>query len=202
MVITRALGGDFKYEGGLEWINMAGNRSVFLKDSSSGQQELIPMLLALQEISTYPNYSFTFIEEPEAHIFPETQYKIVEIIARVYNLLKRNTGFFITTHSPYILTAFNNLIQAENTFQDIQKRFTQKEIDNNIKDDLLKKLHSTINQGSWINFDDVAVYLVENGKCRDIKARETKLIDADAIDEVSDTAGAIFNQLLDISPGD
>ncbi|MCU0290310.1 MAG: hypothetical protein MUF15_28495, partial [Acidobacteria bacterium] len=61
---------------------------------------------------------------------------------------------------------------------------------------------STINQGSWINFDDVAVYLVENGKCLDIKDRETKLIDANAIDNVSDAAGAIFNQLLDISPGD
>jgi hypothetical protein len=66
-----ALGGEFQYDGTNDWITAAGNRSVLLKDSSSGQQELVPMLLALQELSTYPNYSFTFIEEPEAHIFPD-----------------------------------------------------------------------------------------------------------------------------------
>lgn len=199
-----ALGGEFKSDGTNDWIapDPVGNRAVLLKNSSSGQQELTPMLLALQELSTYPNYSFTFIEEPEAHIFPETQYKIVEIIAGVYNLLKRNTGFFITTHSPYILTAFNNLIQAENTYRDIKKQFDKKEIDSSIKDDLMKKLDDTIKQGRWVAFDDVAVYLVENGKCRDIRDSETKLIDADAIDKVSDAAASTFTRLLDISPGD
>jgi hypothetical protein len=197
-----ALGGEFKYDGIYEWIVSAGNRSVRLKDSSSGQQELVPLLLALQELSTYPNYSFTFIEEPEAHIFPETQYKIVEIIARIYNIQNRNTGFFITTHSPYILTAFNNLIQADNTFQDIKRQSDKREIVGGKKDDLIKKLHDTIKQGSWVSFEDVAVYLVEGGKCRDIRDSETKLIDAEAIDKVSDSAASTFTQLLDISYGD
>ncbi|HLP46461.1 MAG TPA: AAA family ATPase [Candidatus Kapabacteria bacterium] len=197
-----ALGGKFKYDGTNDWITVPGNRSVLLKNSSSGQQELTPMLLALQELSTYSNYAFTFIEEPEAHIFPETQYKIVEVIASVYNIRKRNTGFFITTHSPYILTAFNNLIQAENTYRDIKKRFDSKEINDSLKEDLIKKLADTINQGRWVAFDDVAVYLIEGGKCWDIKDSEAKLIDADAIDKVSDTAASIFNRLLDISCGD
>lgn len=197
-----ALGGEFKYDGINEWLTTAGNRSVRLKNSSSGQQELVPMLLALLELSTYPNYSFTFIEEPEAHIFPETQYKVVEVIARVYNIRNRNTGFFITTHSPYILTAFNNLIQAENTSIDIQMRLKTGEIDLNIKDNLIKKLDTTITPGRWVAFDDVAVYQIEDGSCRDIRVKENKLIAADAIDKVSDDAASTFNQLLDISSGD
>jgi predicted ATP-dependent endonuclease of OLD family len=143
-----------------------------------------------------------FIEEPEAHLFPESQRNIVEIIAMVYNLLNRNSGFFITTHSPYILTSFNNLIQVDNTYREIMKRFEMGKIDQKIKNDQIKRLDKIIKPNRRVSFDDAAVYVIKDGKCKDIRNNQNKLIDENVIDEVSGRIDSIFDQLIDILPGD
>ena len=53
---------------------------------------------------------FLIIEEPEAHIYPLLQKRVMEFIALFTNM--RDSGVFITTHSPYILTVANNLYYA------------------------------------------------------------------------------------------
>ena len=57
-----------------------------------------------------PSRTDMYIEEPEAHIYPSTQ---KDFIYSLVNLLngRRKHFCFIATHSPYILTALNNLIQ-------------------------------------------------------------------------------------------
>ena len=50
------------------------------------------------------------IEEPEAHIYPLLQKRVMEFIALFANI--QDSGVFITTHSPYVLTVANNLYYA------------------------------------------------------------------------------------------
>jgi hypothetical protein len=202
-ICSEVLRGEYKYLNKVEWIKTGGGKLIFLRDSSSGQQEVAPLIVSLMVLSGLPeNHFHMFIEEPEAHLFPESQRNIVEIIAMVYNLLNRNSVFFITTHSPYILTSFNNLIQAENAYREIVKRFDKGKIDQKVRVDRLKRLDKIIKTNRRISFGDVAVYVIKDGKCKDIRNNQNKLIDENDIDEISIRTDSIFDRLLDISFGD
>lgn len=48
-----------------------------------------------------------FIEEPEAHLHPEVQVKLIEIFAQLTSL---NLKIFITSHSNYMFNKINNLL--------------------------------------------------------------------------------------------
>jgi predicted ATPase len=89
-------------EDGRDWIQMDRGR-IEIGKASSGQQEAIPLLLA---ISRFPQPGKTLIiEEPEAHLFPTAQ---VEILAFMVNqCVERNTSMMFTTHSPYLLSSLN-----------------------------------------------------------------------------------------------
>lgn len=50
------------------------------------------------------------IEEPESHLFPESQKYITELIALVNNC---GHSIVLTTHSPYVLGTLNNLLYAK-----------------------------------------------------------------------------------------
>ncbi|MGP1570390.1 MAG: AAA family ATPase [Eubacteriales bacterium] len=92
-------------------------RKTAIDKCSSGQRELFYLLnfIVLMQTSTfsYGNTAILFIEEPEAHLFPNEQKMILELLGEVFNLLNENGvkwRFFITTHSPYILNALNNML--------------------------------------------------------------------------------------------
>jgi len=55
--------------------------------------------------------SLLIIEEPEAHLHPETQVKIVRLIAK---LVRNGLYILITTHSDFLLNEISNLILAGN----------------------------------------------------------------------------------------
>jgi hypothetical protein len=200
---SEVLRGEYQYRNKVEWIKEGGDKLIFLRHSSSGQQEVAPLIVSLMVLSGLPvSHFYMFIEEPEAHLFPESQRNIVEIIAMVYNLLNRNSGFFITTHSPYILTSFNNLIQADNTCLEIKEQFNKGKIDQKVRDDRLKRLDKIIKPTRRISFDDAAVYVIKDGQCKDIRNNQNKLIDENVIDEASGRIDSVFDQLIDIIPGD
>ena len=92
-------------------------RKTAIDKCSSGQRELFYLLnfIVLMQTSSfsYGNTAILFIEEPEAHLFPNEQKMILELLGEVFNLLNENGvkwRFFITTHSPYILNALNNML--------------------------------------------------------------------------------------------
>jgi AAA15 family ATPase/GTPase len=154
---------------------------VKLQYASSGQQEVAP----LAPIAIF-NYSTVLIEEPEAHLYPSSQKKVIEFISDKYN---RNAGssYTITTHSPYILTTINNLIAASNACSTKNKK---------------NKVEAIIPSTKWISFKEVTAWYVNEGTAKSIMDPESKLIDANAIDDVSDQLAAEFDALLDIQYGE
>lgn len=52
-------------------------------------------------------YDILFIEEPEAHLHPEVQVKLIEIFAKLTNL---NLKIVITSHSNYMFNKINNIL--------------------------------------------------------------------------------------------
>ncbi|MBH3339063.1 hypothetical protein I5L51_08070 [Pseudomonas mendocina] len=94
----------------------------------------------------------------------------------------------MTTHSPYILTAFNNLIQAHNVFLAIKS--TEKE--------KLADLYNLIPREQLVNFDHVSAYMISAGGAKPILDKELRLIDAGAIDNVSNVFADKFEKLLDM----
>lgn len=179
--ITEAiLKGVYVYENGKDWIETNGQR-ILLSNASSGQQESLPMLLVLSNIALGVfggKGKQVIIEEPEAHLFPVSQKRIIELLSLLYN--KHNTDFVLTTHSPYIPTAINCAILAH----DIICR----EGEDAVKD--------IFNPDFAIKYEDVRAYTIENGHLKSILNDELRLISANVIDSVSDEFENIFSNLL------
>lgn len=124
-----------------------------------------------------------YIEEPEAHIFPSTQKDFVYSLVSLLNG-KTKHSCVIATHSPYIMTSFNNLIQAgqiakesDEKAQKVKERFTTRQL---------------------LRYDDVAAFSMHDGQATSILDKEYGLISADALDAVSQDISDDFNFLINI----
>jgi predicted ATPase len=104
-------------------ITLPNDQKVSPQYLSSGQQELLYLLIYFNYMKHYPPYDYTtstsiFIEEPEAHLFPEDQKNAMEFIVKIFRLFSeeenRFTRFFITTHSPYILNVVSTMMNRGN----------------------------------------------------------------------------------------
>lgn len=187
---TKILCGKYFQEDGEDYLEMDGGRKISVSNSSSGQQEVLPLALILRSIAlSKPKIGgqSIYIEEPEAHIFPAAQRDMVDLISTVYNSGKDNLQFFITTHSPYILTAFNNLLQAGFLAA-------------NATEEKKKEIAGYVPASRFLDPNDLAVYSLAGGDCHSILDLETGLIDTNIIDAVSDELAIQFDQLLDINP--
>ena len=144
--------------------------------SSSGQQELVYLLMLL-EILPQTDFNFSkmfsyFIEEPSAHLFPKEQKGIMECIARIFqNDKKKNTRFFITTHSPYVLNVINNMLKKGS----IIKR--------NI--DRAKEIEEAFNFPHLFVEDVSASFINNDGTKTDMLDPEEEMIFADSIASIS-----------------
>lgn len=149
-----------------------------LKHASSGEQEFLPLFLSLLQKED----SGFIIEEPEAHLFPKSQKEVTRFL-----LSHRNAAgdVFITTHSPYILASFNNLLYAGI----IHEKLTPSK---------KTELGKLIPEECLVKENSLAAYYVDNGTAKDIIDPETKLIMADVIDEVSDDIDAEFDKIAEL----
>jgi len=164
------------------------DRRIALANSSSGQQEILPLLVVLSKLPFLVNLFMgrtVYIEEPEAHIFPSTQRHIIELIATVFNYHEDTLQFFITTHSPYTLTSFNNLLQAGILYKELDAEH-------------LEELEKIVPKYKALSTDDFSAYALANGKCTSIINPETGLIDATIIDSVSEDLMIEFDNLINL----
>ena len=178
-IVEIILNGTYQFKDDQDWIK-SKNGLINLANASSGQQESLPMLLILSIFPFLHSKNSTFfIEEPEAHLFPVSQKHIVSLIALIYN---KGQGSIVTTHSPYILTAINNLLLA----YDIKT----KQGDDSIK--------GIVDIDTCINFDDVKAYTIKDGNLISIMNTENRLIGINIIDSVSDDFNNTFDDLLSL----
>lgn len=177
-IVENILNGKYQYKDKQDWIKSKGEE-INLANASSGQQESLPMLLIL---SIFPfinqdNQNMYFIEEPEAHLFPISQKHIMFLIGLMYN---NNQNNVITTHSPYILTALNNLLLA----YDVKAEKGEQALEN------------IIDKEFCINYEDVKAYTISNGQLASIMDKEERLIGVNIIDSVSEEFNDTFDSLL------
>ena len=183
--LKRILKGEYSYINGEEQLKLVtseGAKNININFASSGQQEAL-WILNLLYYYIYEEQSCVFIiEEPEAHLYPDSQKEIAEYIA--LSLMQENECI-ITTHSPYILGTLNNLLDAN--------RLQEKGIDVSA---LLEK-NSLIAQ-QLLRRDDFAAYFIDRGFVTDAMDEETGLIRNELIDGASDKINRFADELFDL----
>ena len=137
----------------------------------------------------YYNYPQLYIEEPEQHLYPTSQAKLLRDIISQFAMAKEKTGYpgyvVMTSHSPYILTQLNVLLKARKAYR-INKETT---LDLIPKDCILP-----------LNYYS-AFYVTTDGRMEGMIDRETGMIKGEYLDAISETTEDELNQLNDIIYG-
>lgn len=124
-----------------------GENTTFLEHASTGQQNVIRILQDVFMSMLYNEMIFRVIEEPEAHLHPKTQKHLMHIIALMRNHI--DSQIVLTTHSPYLLAALNNLLTAEQ----LSKR----------NPGAAAEIEARVPKLCWLTPDDVEVYHLKDG---------------------------------------
>ncbi|OAV73136.1 hypothetical protein Barb6_00526 [Bacteroidales bacterium Barb6] len=167
------------------------NSKIRFSQSSSGMQSVIPLWTVFNQYVKDNNGDesekrrIIIIEEPELNLFPTTQVALMEWM--MGKMKKSKGSIVITTHSPYILSAIDNLILAN----EVATKAT-----NNKDKKRLKKLEKLLPSMALVDFNEVSSYLFSsNGIVKDIADKELKLLGAEYIDEASNKTSKLFNDL-------
>lgn len=177
-LIKKILRGTYRYSNGEEQIVLEDGKYVKINYSSSGQQECVWILNLLFYHLIQQKRTLFIVEEPESHLFPESQKYISEFIALV---VKMGHSVLLTTHSPYVLGTLNNLLYAGTLAPKYQ--------DN--ADKIISKLF-------WIEHDKFDSWFVEDGTIENCMDREIQMIQNERIDEISKVINADFDMLLEL----
>lgn len=181
-IINKILKGKYVFSSDGEKIYFNEKEYVKLIYSSSGQQEVVWIVLLLFVILLENRDVFIVIEEPEAHLFPEAQKDIVELISLLINT--SSSHIIITTHSPYILSAFNIYLYA-----------------GQLTDALDKQSHLKIDKKLRITkpFTAFLVNRINNQFSQNnIVDEDLHLVKAEVIDGISNEMNILFDQLLEL----
>ena len=168
-----------------EAVETGDGRIIPIAMASSGQQEALPLLLLMVRFFLVPHVQgrSIYVEEPEAHLFPSAQREVVDLLVETANRRNEEMQVVMTTHSPYILTSLNNLLQAGRRYAEATPA-------------LEKKLAKIVPKSRALASGRVAAYVLEGGKASSILDEETGLIDPEAIDSVSEILAQEFHKLL------
>jgi hypothetical protein len=200
--VKEIVGGEVRMNGNeVNFIDKKG-RVLPLSFLSSGTQELLPLLHVVERWANlqehrqlYGVYGLSggvtkvppagkflvYLEEPEANIFPSTQNQLVRLFAQLSYEPSWDFSWVITTHSPYILSAFNNLIEAGQAARNNPK----------LRDEVAK----IVPEQYWIKKGDFKAYAIENGELVSILNR-SGFVEANYLDQVSEVIGDEFDKLL------
>lgn len=169
-LIKKIFKADYTSENDGEKIYFDEKHWVKLMYGSSGQQEVL-WILMLAFINILENKKcFVVIEEPEAHLFPVAQKDVIELIALMINTT--GSKAIITTHSPYILTSMNILLYSH-------------KVENAVKCN-----DSVVLKNMRVSYKEFAAYRVSKNAERknvveSLMDEESQMINTNYIDEVS-----------------
>jgi len=186
-LISQILNSKYLREKEKDYLMHSDKRIVNLNNASSGQQETLPLIIILKALNFLKSSgggSTLYIEEPEAHLFPTAQKKIVQLLARTFNNKQKDFQIFITTHSPYILSSFNNLIYAGNLA--------------NGSSDFRNKVENIMPISEYLDTSLFSVYSIKNNEKKYLIDQDSQLISSTILDSVSDEISLEFDKLLNI----
>jgi predicted ATPase len=190
--IDKILKGEYRIDDLGEKIlfNKETEEYIYLSNTSSGQQESIRILQDIFLNILDNTKVLRILEEPEAHLFPVAQKQLIELLALMVNQNDDNQ-LIITTHSPYVLTVFNNLLFANRVVE--KNPSTESEV------------AQIIPQDSWLSAKDFSAYSLGNQSvsqdtnyCEPIFNQEKGTIQQNYLDTVSELLGGDFQALYSI----
>ena len=178
------LKGDYLYNAGKEYIVVEDeeehSEKIPINLASSGQQEVLWLLNQLYILMLKKEKAFVIIEEPEAHLYPSLQSKVVEFISYFANI--NNSSILLTTHSPYILTSVNTLYCAGKV---IEKNSTYS-----------KKVYDIIDSNCEIDPQKVTALKINKEKSiLNLINEELQELNTEMIDEISDSVNEKYMEL-------
>ena len=98
-------------------VNVKKGLSIDLYNASSSIKQLTPLLLYLRYRAA--ENQLLIIDEPEMNLHPESQVRLLEILAILVNA---GVKVLLTTHSPYLMSHLNNLTLNDNHSHAIKKK--------------------------------------------------------------------------------
>ncbi|WP_295935965.1 ATP-binding protein [uncultured Xanthomonas sp.] len=179
--LAEMLGGKIIWRDDQALFECSDGRSMPLSALSSGQQELLPLVNVISSMNNeiQPG-GLVYIEEPEAHLFPSSQSKLIQVLA----CITRGTRLLLTTHSPYVLAKINNLIKAGQL---------EKSLPSNKK----AKLQAIVPSKYRLQPGAVSAYAICDGELVNL-IDEDGLIGADYLDSISSDISMEFSKMLEL----
>jgi len=195
----------YKNENGIDYIFYSSDKSIKLTESASGLQSAVPLILPIlskREKTGLRHNSFV-IEEPELNLFPKAQYELIKVLEkdRFLPMSQRQdvgTIHLYTTHSPYILSAFNNILYAGIVRSHLEERIkNEKNLDwrsaRDLAEDKIKSILSC-----FLEEDYFSAYQISDGAAESIFDRNKGLIKENFIDKSSDEMNDDFDALMEL----
>lgn len=179
------LKGEYFYNDGQEYFMVSDHYKIPINFISSGQQEVLWLLNQLYVLLLREERAFVIIEEPEAHLYPKLQKRVIDFIVRFANLT--GSTVLITTHSPYILSCINTLCYAGKLAEDETKREQVAKIVGK---------HTLIKPGEIY----AGKLLCESGRTnvQNLVMEEEQELYTELIDEVSDMNNELYTRLYEL----
>lgn len=181
-VTIEPLGIEYKNQNGIGYFRKSGSEKYHkMQNAASGYQSVVPIVLLMEYYTQIRKKKKTFIiEEPELNLFPTTQHRLMQYL--VSNLNQTENQILITTHSPYVLAALNNMLNAYKSGQIDKERTT-----------------AILPEQYWLNAEEVTAYrLMPDGTAKDLMNRELSMIHSEEIDEASGVINRQFDDLVTI----
>ena len=176
-LIRQILKGEYVFDREFEKLYYQDNKWIKFMFASSGQQEILWALNSIFLLILQREKTFLIFEEPESHLFPDAQEQIARLIALLIN--SNGSEVFVTTHSPYMLTAFNLLAYSGQ----VEKEKTGRS--------------SVVERQFRIKNKTMMAYYIQGSKERMVSLMEDGLIKALEIDKISNVINDKMDQIQD-----
>lgn len=181
------LKGKYSFDDLGEKIITDNGSSVFLTEASSGQQSSIRLIQDIFVNIITKTKVFRIIEEPEAHLFPMAQKHLIELYTLLANAQPENQ-IIITTHSPYVLSTFNNLL------------FASRVVEKN--PDVADLVNEIMPKEFQMKAEDFRAYSItrnpEEEYCTNIVDEKNGMIRQNYLDTISEELGRDFEDLFSL----
>ena len=161
--------------------NKGGEKRLELYTTSSLVKTIVGITFYLKYMAR--KYDYFLIDEPELNLHPSNQRQLARIFAMMIN---SGIKVIMTTHSPYIMNEFNNLIMLG------------KISDQERKEEIMLK--HKISEEEILNDSNISSYLIINGQTEAMKKTDYGLeLDTfnEVIDEMNNLNDEIYSAIED-----